>query len=354
MDEIKIWTIDGSGIKEIQPTGQTESEQWLEENLVDRPELLMPGLTLVGRQTQTEGGPLDLLGVDSDGRLALFELKRGRLSRDAVAQIVDYASYLEGMSPGALADYIADRSGANSIEKIDDFEEWYIENTEAESLDSLIPLRMFLVGLGVDDRTERMVNFLANKGMDISLLTFYGFQQDGKTLLARQMRVEAADAPDIRPARRKPSSAELRNSLINRANEFGVNDLFNEVIDMFRQKWGDSSKPLNLGLNLRFRAMAESGKRTIRRYARIDPERGGVRIVFYPNAVESCKDEFRPLMNEIPYETYPLNRENEALEIQNTEIQFLLTADGWESHKENLSGLAQAVYAARMTANQGE
>ena len=354
MDEIKIWTIDGSGIKEIQPTGQTKSEQWLEENLVNRPELLMPGLTLVGRQTQTEGGPLDLLGVDSDGRLALFELKRGMLSRDAVAQIVDYASYLEGMSPDALADYIADRSGANGIEKIDDFEEWYIESTEAKSLDSLIPLRMFLVGLGVDDRTERMVNFLANKGMDISLLTFYGFQQDGKTLLARQMRVEAADAPDPRPARRRPSTAELRNSLINRANEFGVNDLFNEVIDMFRQKWGDSSKPRNLGLTLRFRALAESGKRTTRTYARVDPERGQVRIVFYPNAVESCKDEFRPLMNEILYTTYPLNREKEALEIQDTEIQFLLTADGWELHKEKLSGLAQAVYAARMTANQGE
>ena len=354
MDEIKIWTIDGSGIKEIQPTGQTKSEQWLEENLVNRPELLMPGLTLVGRQTQTEGGPLDLLGVDSDGRLALFELKRGMLSRDAVAQVVDYASYLEGMRPDALADYIADRSGANGIEKIDDFEEWYIESTEAESLDSLIPLRMFLVGLGVDDRTERMVNFLANKGMDISLLTFYGFQQDGKTLLARQMRVEAADAPELRPARRRPSTAELRNSLINRANEFGVNDLFNEVIDMFRQKWGDSSQPRNLGLTLRFRALAESGKRTTRAYARVDPEPGQVRIVFYPNAVESCKDEFRPLLNEIPYQTYPLNRKDEALEIQNTEIQFLLTADGWELHKEKLSGLAQAVYAARVTASQGE
>ena len=57
--------------------------------------MLMPGLKLVGRQTPTEGGPLDLLGVDEDGRLVVFELKREMLSREAVAQVIDYASYLD-------------------------------------------------------------------------------------------------------------------------------------------------------------------------------------------------------------------------------------------------------------------
>ena len=351
MDEIKIWTIDGSDVQEIQPTNQTESEQWLEENIVSKPELLMPGLTLVGRQTQTEGGPLDLLGVDSDGRLVLFELKRGTLSRDAVAQIVDYASYLEDMSLDALVKHIADNSGAHGIDKIEDFEEWHSENSDADSLDNLTPLRLFLVGLGVDDRTERMVNFLADKGVDISLLTFQGFLYEGKTLLTRLMRVEADDASEPRPATRRRSTAELRNSLINRANEFQVYDLFNEVIDMFRQNWGGRSKPRNLGLTLRFRAPNESGKRTTRNYARIDPEQGQVRIVFYPNAVELCKDEFRPLMNEIPYNTWPRDRESEALEMPNTEIQFLLTADRWKTHQEGLRGLARAVHEASMKAN---
>ena len=69
MDEIKIWTIEGSQVSLVQPTNRMDSEKHLEEILVKNPELLMPGLTLVGRQTQTKGGPLDLLGVDSDGRL---------------------------------------------------------------------------------------------------------------------------------------------------------------------------------------------------------------------------------------------------------------------------------------------
>ena len=211
MDTIKIWAVEGSEITEVQQTDQTKSEQWLEERIVSKPELLMPGLTLVGRQTQTEGGPLDLLGVDSDGRLVLFELKRGTLSRDAVAQIVDYASDLEGMNLDALANHIANRSGTNGIEKIEDFREWHTDNTEAEALEDLLPLRLFLVGLGVDDRTERMVSFLANKGVDISLLTFYGFEQDGNTLLARQMPVEGRGESDSHPTKRRLSIAEQRN-----------------------------------------------------------------------------------------------------------------------------------------------
>ena len=192
MDEIKIWTIDGSQVSLVQPTNRMDSERHLEEILVENPELLMPGLTLVGRQTQTEGGPLDLLGVDSDGRLVVFELKRDTPSRDAVAQIIDYASDLENMDLATLVNYISDNSEKRGIDRIDDFEEWY-KNLGYDSLDSLRPLRMFLVGLGVDNKIKRMVNFLAQNGLDISLLTYYGFEQDGKILLARQMRVEGQE-----------------------------------------------------------------------------------------------------------------------------------------------------------------
>ena len=102
MEEIKLWTIDGSQINDLKPTGQTDTEKLLEDTLVNRPDLLLEDLTLVGRQTPTEGGPLDLLGVDGDGRLVVFELKRGTLSRDAVAQVIDYASYLDDMDLGRI------------------------------------------------------------------------------------------------------------------------------------------------------------------------------------------------------------------------------------------------------------
>jgi|ERR1700719_1962461 len=94
MEEIRLWKVSGPKdsptITDVSSVAQTQTEEMLEEVLVKSPNLLSGGLKLVGRQIETRGGSLDLLGIDEDGRLVVFELKRGLLTRDAVAQIVDY------------------------------------------------------------------------------------------------------------------------------------------------------------------------------------------------------------------------------------------------------------------------
>ena len=206
MEEVKIWAIqDKSKVLEL-PKTNVETEQLLEDTLVQNPDLLIKGLKLVGRQTPTEGGPLDLLGVDEDGRLVIFELKRGTLTRDAVAQIIDYTSDLDAMGLEGLGQHIANGSGKHGIEKIENFQEWY-DAGDFGDLEGLLPPRMFLVGLGIDTRAERMVNYLASKSnLDISLLTFQGFHHEGKTLLAKQVKVDGRELP----LSKRPSSEELR------------------------------------------------------------------------------------------------------------------------------------------------
>ena len=77
-DDIKIWEVDSSSkaAVPVASTNRMETEHSFEEVLARNPDMLTPGLTLVGRQTPVEGGSLDLLGVDEDGRLVVFELKR--------------------------------------------------------------------------------------------------------------------------------------------------------------------------------------------------------------------------------------------------------------------------------------
>lgn len=132
MKAIGLWRIgkDESGNPKVCPievVQQTATEEELEEVLTRCPELLMNDLKLIGRQTETSGGPLDLLGVDGEGHLVIFELKRGALSRDAVAQIIDYASFLSGLEPQDLSKHISEQSGNLGIEKIPDFLAWYQE-----------------------------------------------------------------------------------------------------------------------------------------------------------------------------------------------------------------------------------
>ena len=242
MKNLKIWAIgndDTAAVTPLNSAEQAESEWLLEDILTRNPGMLEDGLTLVGRQTETAGGPLDLLGVDSNGRLVVFELKRGMLNRDAIAQVIDYASYVDqmdlprspdwsrfavkcgqhtsplarftltrscltnrlvfqqwvacGLNPTtpSLYQHIADRSGKLGIDNIDDFEQWYGDHFP--DCDSPTPARVVLVGLGVNETTERMVRYLAGHGTDISLLTFHGFKQNDEFLLARDVEVDGAN-----------------------------------------------------------------------------------------------------------------------------------------------------------------
>ena len=157
-DEIRIWALDGSSdnAEPVSPTDRVEREDYLEIVLVKNPHMLMPGLTLVGRQMPTDSGPLDLLGIDREGRLVVFELKRGKLTRDAIAQAIDYCSYLESLPETELVTYIEDHSGKSGIDKISDFASWYDERQGGKELTSLRPTAIVLVGLGIDERAQRM------------------------------------------------------------------------------------------------------------------------------------------------------------------------------------------------------
>ena len=232
---IKLWSVDGSSGAAPVPQLSRMSTEWeFESILVTNPEMLEPGLELVGRQTPAAGGWLDLLAVDRDGRLVVYELKRGNLARDAVTQILDYASALDAMSGPELAKHISDRSGDAGIRQIDDFEQWYADTCGGDDLSNLLPPRMVLIGLGVDETAERMARFVSAGALDLSVITFHGFQREGETLLARQMDVSPADGRQSH--RRSPSTAERRRGLRDYLEGHGYEQLFDCVCADIRER----------------------------------------------------------------------------------------------------------------------
>jgi hypothetical protein len=223
MEEIRLWKLSSDENKKptaitIEPITETTTEKLLEETLISSPELLLTNLRLIGRQNETSGGPLDLLGIDEDGRLVVFELKRGNLTRDAVAQAIDYASFLADLEPDDLARHIESNSGKLGTDLITDFSQWY-QNQFQRAISEIGTPRVILVGLGVDERAKRMVAFLARCELDISLITFQGFKSGADTLLARQVEVQARTSLSTVKTTKHTNQTKLDNLLTLRKTE---------------------------------------------------------------------------------------------------------------------------------------
>lgn len=272
-DRIGIWAMaqkeDGSESAEpLTELQNTETEQRLEELLVASPDVLIKGLRLIGRQLQTAGGPLDLIGVDPDGQIVLFELKRGTMTRTAVAQILDYASDLLERDASEFANLIQAGSGHHGIDRIDDFSEWYAAEFPDVSEPDLDNIRMVLVGLGVDERAKRIVNMLARTGLDIQLMTFQAFRRGEEVLLAR--RVETVDPASSSGDAAEGTKAGNRRLLEQLANEQEVLDLLLEVADFVAERMPDAYRwPNKTAFTYSLNDITDEGRPTQRTYAAV-------------------------------------------------------------------------------------
>ena len=364
MEETKIWSIDGNGTSatQLDAVNQMETEPLLENLLTANPDMLEDGLQLVGRQTSTAGGPLDLLGVDTDGRLVVYELKRGRLNRDAVAQVIDYASSLDVMDEEALYRHISDRSGNLGIQKIDNFGEWYSNNWSDEGSEALMPPRMVLVGLGVDDTTERMVQYMKSSGMDISLLTFQGFlENDGKTLLTRNVKVDRTETVASMQGKSTYRARNNRKGFVERAQTLSpeIREVLDSAERMFRSQLrgyttGYSRTSARMNFKLDYSWQENSLNRRVSVFIDIGEEQNTVNVGFYPPSIALVSiDEFANLkedgINFVETGTQAiLGPEG----IENDIMFSIRSQEDWSAKREALTTLMRKLREAHNTARE--
>lgn len=344
MDEIKIWRCDSMGIlvEKFQPANQLNSEESLENLLEQNPEMLMPGLTLIGRQMTIDGiYDLDLLGLNRQDKLVVFELKRWVLTRQAVAQILDYCSWIDSRNEDQLLEFL---SSGSAIDEIDNFESWY-KNLREKELDCSVlrPTRMVLVGLGADERAKRMVEYMADSDMDISLLTFHGFQDGENVLLARQVEVEIKHQD---PSTGRTNAVERYRRLQRGIQEYG---------EEFEKFWNEVRESLNstdataeirtTGITYNYPrieidnsgpdALGYQGSHSIRL-----EEKRRICVTFYPIAIHLCPDHFekeKTLFNQRGVQNAPVTGEIRD------EWFVVLDKDKWGNHKEVLEKLVELV-----------
>jgi len=214
--EIKTWQIiDGklipmksslidSGLKE-----KEHLEQWIKSN----PRLLGDDIAIIGEQVQTESGPMDFLGIDSSGNTVIIELKRDKLPREALLQVIDYAS--------DVSDWEIDRFQTICKTYTDQtFEDFFQQRFEGVSLEDLAinqVQRLLLVGFAMEGSLGRMIEWLSDKynlGVNAVLLN-YVKTSNGDEIISRMA---------IIPEEVEKQKANKKKFIIEMSNEPGVYD----------------------------------------------------------------------------------------------------------------------------------
>lgn len=160
--EIKTWEIINGELTEITTTlaenGRKEKddlERWLKTN----PKILGEDILIIGEQVWTKSGPLDYIGIDNNGNLVIIELKRDKLAREVLAQIIDYASDVASWDIDKLNEICLKYSN-NSLE---DYLTDNFENIEIDELTINNAQRLLLVGFSIDESLSRMIEWLSSK-----------------------------------------------------------------------------------------------------------------------------------------------------------------------------------------------
>lgn len=159
---MSLWRLNDDGSAAEVDEKALATEEQIESAIESDPRLLGIDLLIIGRQTQTPSGPLDLLALDSDARLIVIENKRDRTPREVLAQTIDYAAWVAKLDFGEVEDIYARYRGDEGSDLAAAFEERF-----EEELDSIgdVP-RMIVVAAHLDDSTERMIDFL-NDSFDV-------------------------------------------------------------------------------------------------------------------------------------------------------------------------------------------
>jgi len=170
-----IWTVGDE--PKLLTGSRLPSEQTLEDMIVRDPRILSDEWMLIGRQEITSfGGRIDLLAIAPDASLVLVELKRDRTPREIIAQALDYASWVEGLSAEKIAQIYQRFSGGGSLD--DAFTQRFGAGLDEETLNE--SHQIIIVAAELDASTERIVSYLNARDIAINVVFFQVFEHGGQ------------------------------------------------------------------------------------------------------------------------------------------------------------------------------
>lgn len=225
-------------------------ESDLENLLENNPEYFFENtrVLVIGRQITTNlNSYIDLLGIDSSGNSIVIELKRNKTPRETIAQLLEYASFIENLDYSQLNEIYQKYSGEDM--HLNEYHQQYFQNAEAESISFNKFAKLVIVAQEISPEIKQTAQFLRKKGLDLYCLEFkYFTTKSGEKIISSDVvvgeeeflrqRIESKSLPKV-------DEKQFRNAL-----DANGRKVFDRIFDFARRKsllfrWGSRGFSLN-------------------------------------------------------------------------------------------------------------
>jgi hypothetical protein len=168
-------------------------ESMIEDWVAKDPALLGLDAIIIGRQVPTDHGKyIDLLALDRAGGIIIVELKKDRTPREIVAQVLDYASWIRGLTTAQVYS-IAEHY--RKAERLSSTFQSHFGDRIPERLNS--SHSMLIVASELDDASKRIVEYLSEEhGVSINTAFFNVFEADGSEWLTTDFLLDQAEVEE--------------------------------------------------------------------------------------------------------------------------------------------------------------
>lgn len=225
MPKSTAWVIESTGPKKLKESSvelEKNLETWIEKD----PFLVQNGLVILHRQLVLDGGRLDLLAIDPQGRMVVIEIKAGFLDNNVITQAFYYVAQIAQMPFDNLSAKVDSYLESKNIRLVELLEDRGVDIASQQDERETLAI---VVGTGRTRGLGQMLDFFSEKcEAPITSVIFDVFEMsDGEKVLVR----ERTDADFVKTSSTDKSKQWSVESVLESARKSGIHDEFQIFLD---------------------------------------------------------------------------------------------------------------------------
>lgn len=258
---MKLYTIDEKGrfVQFKEKNFHDENREIdLEDLLEKNPDYFFSEskILIIGRQVITNlNTSIDLLGVDNNGNTIVIELKRNKTPRETLAQLLEYASYIDNLDYNQLNEIFQQYSGDEA--NLEDYHsEYFYDNADVKNISWNKSMKLLIVAQEITPDIRQTSLFLRKKGLEVYCAEFkYFTDRSGNRMLSSDFIVGEENYIK-QQTKSAPSQKTDKNTFLNSIDKNGEL-VFNRLFELakkenFLLRWGTKGFSFNVTIDNEF------------------------------------------------------------------------------------------------------